>query len=278
VDLWAERVSLENQMRIYEDTISEKQELVTVVERRAQEGLSSEAELRDARTEYLSDLTDLENLRLRLIEIDADFIVLGCEQLSVTQGNIPGSRETDIQTIGSSLNPELMVSRAELDVARAEAAYEEVSDFPGLDLEARVSVDDSGDTSSRIGLTINYEYNNFGRARLSNITESEMSVREQENLLRFLTTDLEQEVLADHQRSQLLTSQVIPSIQQELLSYEATLQSSIRRYEAGKLTIREVLSDINEIKQSKIAVEEALQQLEIFHNAIAYALGRYTIR
>jgi outer membrane protein TolC len=171
-----------------------------------------------------------------------------------------------------------MVSRAELDVARAEAAYEEVSDFPGLDLEARVSVDDSGDTSSRIGLTINYEYNNFGRARLSNITESEMSVREQENLLRFLTTDLEQEVLADHQRSQLLTSQVIPSIQQELLSYEATLQSSIRRYEAGKLTIREVLSDINEIKQSKIAVEEALQQLEIFHNAIAYALGRYTIR
>ena len=278
VDLWAERVSLESQMRIYEDTISEKQELVTVVERRAQEGLSSKAELRDARTEYLSDLTDLENLRLRLIEIDADIIVLGCEQLSVTQGNIPGSRETDIQTIGSSLNPELMVSRAELDVARAEAAYEEVSDFPGLDLEARVSVDDSGDTSSRIGLTINYEYNNFGRARLSNITESEMSVREQENLLRFLTTDLEQEVLADHQRSQLLTSQVIPSIQQELLSYEATLQSSIRRYEAGKLTIREVLSDINEIKQSKIAVEEALQQLEIFHNAIAYALGRYTIR
>ena len=217
-------------------------------------------------------------MHLRLIEIDADIIVLGCEQLSVTQGNIPGSRETDIQTIGSSLNPELMVSRAELDVARAEAAYEEVSDFPGLDLEARVSVDDSGDTSSRIGLTINYEYNNFGRARLSNITESEMSVREQENLLRFLTTDLEQEVLADHQRSQLLTSQVIPSIQQELLSYEATLQSSIRRYEAGKLTIREVLSDINEIKQSKIAVEEALQQLEIFHNAIAYALGRYTIR
>jgi len=275
VDLWAERASIESQIGIYQDIISEKQELVAVVERRSQQGLSSEAELRDARAEYVSDLTDLENLRLRLVSVESDIVVLGCDQISITRANVDGPLESDLQAIGSSLNPELMVSRAELDEARAQAAYQEVSDYPGLDLEARASVDDSGDTSSRIGLTINYEYSNFGRARRSDITEAEMSVREQENILRFLTTDLEQEVLADYQRSQQLTSQVIPSLQQELLSYEGTLQSSTRRYEAGMLTIREVLSDINQIKQSKIQLEEASQQLEQIHNAIAYALGRY---
>jgi len=275
VDLWAERASIESQIGIYQDIISEKQELVAVVERRSQQGLSSEAELRDARAEYVSDLTDLENLRLRLVSVESDIVVLGCDQISITRANVDGPLESDLQAIGSSLNPELMVSRAELDEARAQAAYQEVSDYPGLDLEARSSVDDSGDTSSRIGLTISYEYSNFGRARRSDITEAEMSVREQENILRFLTTDLEQEVLADYQRSQQLTSQVIPSLQQELLSYEGTLQSSTRRYEAGMLTIREVLSDINQIKQSKIQLEEASQQLEQIHNAIAYALGRY---
>jgi outer membrane protein TolC len=94
-------------------------------------------------------------------------------------------------------------------------------------------------------------------------------------MLSFLTTDLQQQILADVQRSQNLASQVIPSIQQELLSYDGTLQSSIRRYEAGRLTIREVLSDINQIKQSRVQLAEARQQLENIHNSIAYGLGRY---
>ena len=275
VELWGERVSIESQIGIYQDIISQKKELAAVVDRRAKEGLSSEAELRDARVEYVSDLTDLESLRLRLVTVQSDIVVLGCEQLSVTRANVDGPPQSDLQAIFSSMNPELMVSRAELEVAKAKAAYQEVSDYPSLDLEARALVDDSGGTSSRIGLTINYEYSNLGRARRSNITESEMSVREQENILSFLTTDLQQQILANVERSQNLASQVIPSIQQELLSYEGTLQSSIRRYEAGRLTIREVLSDINQIKQSKVQLAEARQQLENIHNAIAYGLGRY---
>lgn len=277
VELWIERDAIEAQISMYQDIITEKKKVVEVVERRSTQGLSSEAELRDAQSEYVSDVTALENLRLKLITIESDIVVFGCDDMSLGFASVVAPQETDPKDLGMSLNPDLMVPRAELALTKAQVFFQARADVPGLDLEARASIDGQGDTNSRVGLTVNYEYSNLGRAKKFDLVEAEMRVREQENTLKFLIIDGEQENFANYQSSQLLIDKIIPSTQQELLSYEKSLESSYRRYEAGKLTVRDVLSDINKILQSKTGLAEAEQQLQRNYNNLAYALGRYNI-
>ena len=274
VSLWITRGADLERIKTFEKSLLAKQSFIDLIERRAKEGMSSDAELRNARTEYLADVTEVENLRLQLLDVEGDILTLSCENVEIRHvvwKEVP-VKESDIMLEN---HPDYIVQHQQLALAEREADLAYTSGAPTLQLEGRVAANTNQDVSSRIGLTIDYEYESFGRGRRAAIAQAVQKVREDENSLQFLRIDLRQQVTSNYQRLVRLDTNIVPALQNELLNFQQALESSKRLYESGRMMVREVLSDINSIKQTELDLIDAQEQTWSIYNDLAYAAGIY---
>jgi len=274
IDAWGRRDAIRQRLDIYDQSLSEKQKFVDIIRKRADAGISSDADRRDAKSEYVSDVTQTENLRLQLLDVEAEITLNSCENAQIERvvwENLP----KEASELNPNDHPDFGVLNSQLNVAELKVRLTEVNDYPSLDLEAKTTLNSGQDTTSRIGLSLNYEYKTFGRGRSTSIEKANLRVVELKNSLRFLTIDVEQELVANLKRIAQIKEQVLPAIQNEYLNYEDSLASSRRRYDAGRISVREVLSDINSVKQAKLDLLESQQKLSSLYNKIAYSLGVY---
>lgn len=275
VGLWTARDADLQRIEIFEESLLTKQGFIEVIERRAEQGISSDAELRDARTEYLADITEVENLRLQLLDAEADILALSCENVEIRRV-VWTALPVQSSDIIIESHPEYVVQQQRLALAEHEADLASVEGNPTIQLEGRVALNSSQDVSSRIGLTTSYEYESFGRVRRSEVAQADLQVREDENLLQFLRIDLGQQATSNFQRLGQFNNNIVPALQNELLNFEGAFDSSQRLYEAGRMTVREVLSDINSVKQTRLDLADAQQQIWSIYNDLAYSSGIYT--
>ena len=275
VGLWAARDADLQRIEIFEESLLAKQSFIEEIERRAEQGISSDAELRDARTEYIADVTEVENLRLQLLDVEADILALSCENVEIRRvfwATLP----VQASDIIIENHPDYVVQQQQMALAEREADLASVDGNPILQLEGRVASNGSQDVSSRIGLAFNYEYESFGRGRRASVAQADLKVREAENLLQFLRIDLGQQATSNFQRLEQFNNNIVPALQNELLNFQGAFDSSQRLYEAGRMTVREVLSDINSVKQTRLDLADAQQQIWSIYNDLAYASGLYT--
>lgn len=275
VGLWTARDADLQRIEIFEESLLAKQGFIEVIERRAQQGISSDAELRDARTEYIADITEVENLRLQLLDVEADILALSCENVEIRRV-VWTTLPVQASDIIIENHPDYVVQQRQLVVAEREADLASVEGNPTLQLEGRVASNSSQDVSSRLGLTVSYEYESFGRGRRAAVAQADLQVREAENLLQFLRIDLGQQATSNFQRLGQFNNNIVPALQNELLNFQGAFDSSQRLYEAGRMTVREVLSDINSVKQTRLDLADAQQQIWSIYNDLAYASGIYT--
>ena len=274
VGRWLTRDADLERIKIFENSLLAKKDFIDVIERRSKKGISSDAELRDARTEYLADVTEVENLRLQLLDVEGDILALSCENVEIRRvvwTEVP----VKVSDIIIENHPDYIVQHQQLALAEREADLASTSGAPTLQLEGRFAADTSQDVASRIGLTIDYEYESFGRGRRAAITQADQQVREAENLLQFLRIDLGQQATSNYQRLVQFNTNIVPALQNELFNFQQTLESSQRLYEAGRMTVREVLSDINSVKQTQLDLVDSQQQIWSIYNELAYASGLY---
>lgn len=275
VGLWTTRGADLQRIEIFEKSLLAKQGFIDVIERRAKQGISSDAELRDARTEFLADVTEVENLRLQLLDVEADMLALSCENVEIRRA-IWTTLPIQLSDIVIENHPDYIVEQQQLVLTEREADLASVASAPTLQLEGRATANKSQDVSSRIGLTIDYEYESLGRGRRAAIAQANLQVREAESLLQFLRIDLGQQAMSNFQRLERFNNNIVPALQNELLNFEEAFESSQRLYEAGRMSLREVLSDINSVKQTKLNLADAQQQIWSIYNDLAYASGLYT--
>jgi outer membrane protein TolC len=275
VGLWTARDADLQRIEIFEESLLAKQSFIEVIERRAEQGISSDAVLRDARTEYIVDVTEVENLRLQLLDVEADILALSCENVEIRRV-VWTTLPVQASDIIIENHPDYVVQQQQLALAEREADLASVDGNPTLQLEGRVASNGSQDVSSRIGLTVNYEYESFGRGRRAAVAQADLQVREAENLLQFLRIDLGQQATSNFQRLGQLNNNIVPALQNELLNFQGAFDSSQRLYEAGRMTVREVLSDINSVKQTRLDLADAQQQIWSIYNDLAYASDLYT--
>lgn len=275
VGLWTTRGADLQRIEIFEKSLLAKQGFIDVIERRAKQGISSDAELRDARTEFLADVTEVENLRLQLLDVEADMLALSCENVEIRRA-IWTTLPIQLSDIVIENHPDYIVEQQQLVLTEREADLASVASAPTLQLEGRATANKSQDVSSRIGLTIDYEYESLGRGRRAAIAQANLQVREAESVLQFLRIDLGQQAMSNFQRLERFNNNIVPALQNELLNFEEAFESSQRLYEAGRMSLREVLSDINSVKQTKLNLADAQQQIWSIYNDLAYASGLYT--
>lgn len=274
VGLWTKRVVTLRRIEIFEESLVSKQDFVDVIERRAEQGVSSDAELRDARSEYLADVTDVEDLRLQLLDVEAGITELSCDNveiLSVVWKDLP----IQVADLKVESHPDLVLSRQRLKVAEGEAELSAVSRNPTLQLEGRVTSNEFKDVSTRIGLSFDYEYENLGRSRKAENSQADMEVREAEYLFKAERRDIEQQLETSFQRLRQLNDKFVPALQDQLLNFRTAMDSSQRLYSAGRMTAREVLSDINSVKQTRLDLADTLSQSWSIYNDLAYASNIY---
>ena len=275
IESWITRNAILRRIQAFDESIEEKQALIATLENRTERGISSEAELRDAQAQYLSDVAEVENLRLQLIDIETNILSLTCDNDQnnyFTWSSLP----IEATSLIIEAHPEYQVREAELFVAEREMDTAHANGNPTLQLEGRAAIDESEEFSSRLGLSMNYEYESFGIGRRAEVTQAELSVREAENLLASLRIELESEVRSNFQRLDQLSGNIIPAYRSELLNLQGALSSSQRLYEAGRVSVRELLSDINGIRESHLNLIDAQEQVWTIYNDIAYASGLYT--
>ena len=275
VDLWTARDADLQRIKIFEESLLAKQTFIDVIKRRAEQGISSDAELRDARTEYIADVTEVENLRLQLLDVEADILALSCENVAIRRV-VWTTLPIQASDIIIKNHPDYVVQQQKLALAEREADLASVDGNPTLQLEGRVASNSTQDVSSRIGLTVNYEYESFGRGRRAAVAQADLEVREAENLLQFLRIDLGQQATSSFKRLEQFNNNIVPALQNEMLNFQGAFESSQRLYEAGRMTVREVLSDINSVKQTRLDLADAQQQIWSIYNDLAYASGLYT--
>lgn len=275
VGLWVTRDSNLQQIEIFQESLLAKQGFIKVIERRAEQGISSDAELRDARTEYLADVTEVENLRLQLLDVEADILALSCQNVEIRRV-VWTTLPVQASEIIIEKHPDYIVQQQQLVLAEREADLASLNGNPTLQLEGRVTANGGSDVSSRIGLTVDYEYKSFGRGQRAAVAQADLQVREAENLFKFLRIDLGQQAKSNFQRLGQFNNNIVPALQNELLNFQGAFDSSQRLYEAGRMTVREVLSDINSVKQTRLDLADAQQQIWSIYNDLAYASGLYT--
>lgn len=275
VGLWTTRDSDLQRIKIFEESLFSKQSFIDVIERRANQGISSDAELRDARTEYLADVTEVENLRLQLLDVEADILALSCQDVEIRRV-VWTTLPVQASEIIIEKHPDYIVQQQQLALAEREADLASLVGTPTLQLEGRATANGSKDLSSRIGLTVDYEYESFGRGLKAAVAQADLQVLEAKNLFKFLRIDLGQQAKSNFQRLGQFSNHIVPALQNELLNSQGAFDSSMRLYEAGRMTVREVLSDIDSVKQTRLDLADAQQNIWSIYNDLAYASGLYT--
>lgn len=275
IDLWVRREAANQRIKVYQNSLNTKQRFVGKISRQSAEGVISEADLRDARSEYVADLTEVEDLRLNLLAIETDILALSCDQKTlpfVKWESVPaGPDDVKVQT-----HPEYRVVTQQVLVAKQEIEEAKKRDNPTVSLQARTSVDnDDRDLNSRIGVAVDYDYKSFGRGLEAAVDQAIFNVREKENLLQNQNIKIQQDIYSNFQRVRQLQEKVIPAMETELRNFNSTLASAQRRYDAGRIPVRDVLSDINSVKQTRLDLVDAREQLQTIYSDLAFTIGLY---
>lgn len=272
------REALVDEIFVLDEIIERKAEFVTIVERRAEQGLSSEADLREVRSEYLADKSMLAEKELELKNTDASLNSLSCENIEF-DGKILSlllGFEFENGEVSILKAPSYVVKNAELDLKLVEIDETRKSAMPTMLAKGRVGKNNTDKTLvSRIGISVDYQYEGLGRVRKAKISTAKIRAQEAQNALKTIKLELEQEAKSNQSRINIIRDELIPMIQSEVLLAEGKNASILRLYEATRASVREVVSNLNQLKTAKFSMIDATKRLREAHNFIGNSLGLY---
>ena len=272
------REALVDEIFVLDEIIERKAEFVTIVERRAEQGLSSEADLREVRSEYLADKSMLAEKELELKNTDASLNSLSCENIEF-DGKILSlllGFEFENGEVSILKAPSYVVKNAELDLKLVEIDETRKSAMPTMLAKGRVGKNNTDKTLvSRIGISVDYQYEGLGRVRKAKISTAKIRAQEAQNALKTIKLELEQEAKSNQSRINIIRDELIPMMQSEVLLAEGKNASILRLYEATRASVREVVSNLNQLKTAKFSMIDATKRLREAHNFIGNSLGLY---
>ena len=273
-----QRDALVDEIFVLDGIIEQKAEFVAIVERRAEQGLSSEADLREVRSEYLADKSMLAEKELQLKNMDASLNALSCENIEYNGEILLLLSGFEFQNGEVSIlnAPSYVVKNAELDLKFAEIDETLKSEMPSIVAKGRVGKSNTDKTlTSRIGVSIDYQYEGLGRVRKAKISMAKIRAKEAENALKTIKLELNQEATSNQSRIKIIRDELIPMLQSEVLLAEGKNASILRLYEASRASVREVVSNLNQLKAAKFSVIDATKRLRDAHNFVGNSLGLY---
>ena len=262
VDALIREEGLISRNNIIEQAIVEQQGFVEQMRRRQDAGSASEADLLEVEAS-LAQLTSQQNKNdLELLSLQAELYELQCPSLDIERLDIELWNEILRYRGRPKHNAAIRTAEAKIVVAQKNLALEQISNRPTIKLEGSVAARSDSKTAPRLGLTTNFEYQNIGRSLGLQVKGRELQVEkaifeleqvQDENFQRFNLVQgqmklLEEVTLANQGRTNL--------------TLEATLASRRRLFEAGRISMNELLSAFDDLMRAKLELSQMETDLE----------------
>ena len=262
VDALIREEGLISRNNIIEQAIVEQQGFVEQMRRRQDAGSASEADLLEVEAS-LAQLTSQQNKNdLELLSLQAELYELQCPSLDIERLDIELWNEILRYRGRPKHNAAIRTAEAKIVVAQKNLALEQISNRPTIKLEGSAAARSDSKKAPRLGLTTNFEYQNIGRSLGLQVKGRELQVEkaifeleqvQDENFQRFNLVQgqmklLEEVTLANQGRTNL--------------TLEATLASRRRLFDAGRISMNELLSAFDDLMRAKLELSQMETDLE----------------
>jgi outer membrane protein TolC len=156
-----------------------------------------------------------------------------------------------------AVNPKLLELSQEIAVEMQEYKVIELTSLPTLSLKGSAPLHKTTATDeATIGLNISVEYNNAGRFNEAELAKQTATIEGAQSAYNeeFDKLTSEQEVFIE--KHTYLVRYLIPHQKESIKRLEASLQSKIRLFDAGRTSLFELLSAYDEIKTAKLRLND----------------------
>ena len=256
VDALVRQEGLISRKNIVAQAVTDQQGFVEQVRRRQDAGSASTADVLQIEAS-LAQLTSQRNqIDLELLSLEAELRELQCPRMDTDRLDYDLWRNVLQYNGDLRHNAAVRTAEAQIVVAQKNLALEQISNRPTIQMEASATARSDRTTAPRIGLTSNFEYQNIGRSLGLQVRGRDLEVQR-------AILELEQVQYETFQRLNLIEGQI--NLFEEVtrahqgsttLILETTLASHRRLFDAGRISMNELLSAFEELMRAKLELSQ----------------------
>lgn len=261
--------------QVLERTYKGLAQLLERIKRRRDSGYDSIADVNSAKSRVLQSQARAERQLIAIKNLKNEITVLFGNEISDVYP-LPDTyfEIRDLEALTSLVlkqNPSILIAEQEVVIARRELQGVKLNDRPSLDLYASDDLSNPFDDDGSVGVSLNYEWKNLGRAVTAGLNAAQHRVEAKSSAL----LNVKQEVSIS--LSTLLNefASVDEQLEQQNIivdSLQETKKSFSRQYEAGRKSLMELLNIHNELAEAEL-LKIDLERQRIEYQVRLYSLG-----
>ena len=267
--LYVNYVAESRRLAVFRQNFTELNLLLNRIQRRRGSGYDSDADVTSAKSRVLQSGAKAMNQEILLRAMLGELSVLYGNSISevvpLPTGIFQLPKGIDVEAIAMNQSPRLLEAEQRINIAEREVIIERLNNRPNFEAFASDDLADLGSDSLDFGVTVQYDWDNLGRAVAAKVGSAEALKR----AAVAARDSAKQDVNIRLVKAKTTIDAVEKQIQEQDLIVESltsTKTSFIRQYEAGRKSLMELLNIYNELaeaKSQKIRLETQLYQAQI---------------
>lgn len=267
--LYVNYVAESRRLAVFRQNFTELNLLLNRIQRRRGSGYDSDADVNSAKSRVLQSGAKAMNQEILLRAMLGELSVLYGNSISevvpLPKGIFQLPKGIDIEAIAMNQNPRLLEAEQRINIAEREVIIERLNNRPNFEAFASDDFADPGGDSLDFGVTVQYDWDNLGRAVAAKVGSAEALKR----AAVAARDSAKQDVNIRLVKAKTTVDAVERQIQEQDLIVESltsTKTSFVRQYEAGRKSLMELLNIYNELaeaKSQKIRLETQLYEAQV---------------
>ena len=267
--LYVNYVAESRRLAVFRQNFTELNLLLNRIQRRRGSGYDSDADVTSAKSRVLQSGAKAMNQEILLRAMLGELSVLYGNSISevvpLPTGIFQLPKGIDVEAIAMNQSPRLLEAEQRINIAEREVIIERLNNRPNFEAFASDDLADLGSDSLDFGVTVQYDWDNLGRAVAAKVGSAEALKRAAVAARDSAKQDVNIRLVKAKTTIDAVEKQIR---EQDLIveSLTSTKTSFIRQYEAGRKSLMELLNIYNELaeaKSQKIRLETQLYQAQI---------------
>ena len=267
--LYVNYVAESRRLAVFRQNFTELNLLLNRIQRRRGSGYDSDADVNSAKSRVLQTGAKAMNQEILLRAMLGELSVLYGNSISevvpLPTGIFQLPKGIDVEAIAMNQSPRLLEAEQRINIAEREVIIERLNNRPNFEAFASDDLADLGSDSLDFGVTVQYDWDNLGRAVAAKVGSAEALKRAAVAARDSAKQDVNIRLVKAKTTIDAVEKQIR---EQDLIveSLTSTKTSFIRQYEAGRKSLMELLNIYNELaeaKSQKIRLETQLYQAQI---------------
>lgn len=264
LELHTQISSVNQQMQILKQTIAEQENLKDIVSRRANKGMSSSAEIFLISAKVNRNIGELSSQRLQFEQLRGQVSALQCEEYNPTFEIEVVSNWLDVPQHNSGTSPTVQRLVQGLELSKSKFKLQQRQNSPTLNLEGKSPFTEFDKRAAQVGLSLSYQLENAGQALKYSRRQADLEIEASRSSLAAGEMQVATELAALENNIFEFNISVIPNQRTTVDVLDSTLASKRRLYQAGRVSLFELLSINDELMAARISLTRSIHDAVLF--------------